>query len=276
MKLQLKGNLVRFSGHFTLVVLYLFAFPLFGERIAQLKNKALDGDVYSQLQLGFVYSKGPRKDWKEAFYWMKKAAEKEIPSACRYLGFAYLEGKGTAQNKKLARKWFVIGSRKGDTLSMLGLSECLGKQEDKIKSAAWLLLADELGEPRARWRLEHQMARLQAFEKKQARDEVIKLKATLDPDLAKEPAPAFSKKKNQMILQDGGRYRGAIKNGFPQGFGERVSRDGEMYQGSFRNGKEEGFGTLFSSEGLIIYQGLWTKGSPIDTLPKTEREKSAN
>jgi hypothetical protein len=258
-----------------LVVLYLFAFPLFGERIAQLKNKALDGDVHSQLQLGFVYSKGPRADWKEALYWMKKAARKEIPSACRYLGFAYLEGKGTAQNKNLARKWFEIGSKKGDTLSMLGLSECLGKQEDKIKSVAWLLLADELGEPRARWQLEQKIAALKAFEKKQAQEEVIKIKASLDQDTAKEPTPAFAKKKHQMILGDGGRYRGAIKNGFPHGFGERVSRDGGMYQGSFRNGKEEGFGTLFSSEGLIIYQGLWTNGNPIDSLPKPEREKSA-
>ena len=256
--------------------LCLFAYPLFGERIAYLKNKALEGDVYSQLQLGFVYSKGPREDWKEAFYWMKKAAEKEIPSACRYLGFAYLEGKGTAQNKKLARKWFAIGSRKGDTLSMLGLSECLGKQEDKIESAAWLLLADELGEPQALWRLERQMAGLQALEKKHAQEEAIKLKATLDQHSTKEQPPAFAKKKHQMILGDGGRYRGAIKNGFPHGFGERVSRDGAMYQGSFRNGKEEGFGTLFSSEGLIIYQGLWTKGNPIDTLPKPESDKSAN
>lgn len=256
--------------------LCLFAYPLFGERIAYLKNKALEGDVYSQLQLGFVYSKGPREDWKEAFYWMKKAAEKEIPSACRYLGFAYLEGKGTAQNKKLARKWFAIGSRKGDTLSMLGLSESLGKQEDKIESTAWLLLADELGEPRARWRLERQMAGLQALEKKQAKEEAIKLKATLDQHSTKEQPPAFAKKKTQLILRDGGRYRGAIKNGFPHGFGERVSRDGAMYQGSFRNGEEEGFGTLFSSEGLIIYQGLWTKGNPIDTLPKPESDKSAN
>ena len=181
--------------------LCLFAYPLFGERIAYLKNKALEGDVYSQLQLGFVYSKGPREDWKEAFYWMKKAAEKEIPSACRYLGFAYLEGKGTAQNKKLARKWFAIGSRKGDTLSMLGLSECLGKQEDKIESAAWLLLADELGEPRARWGLERQMAGLQALEKKQAKEEAIKLKATLDQHLTKEQTPAFAKKKTQLILK---------------------------------------------------------------------------
>ena len=259
-----------------MVVLYLFAFPLFGERIVHLKNKALEGDVYSQLQLGFVYSKGPRADWKEALYWMKKAAEKEIPSACRYLGFAYLEGKGTAQNKNLARKWFAIGSRKGDTLSMLGLSECLDKKEDKIESVAWLLLADELDEPRALWRLEQKMAALQALEKKQAKEEATKLNASLDQDSAKEPAPAFAKKKHQIILGDGGRYRGAIKNGFPHGFGERVSRDGETYQGSFQNGKEEGFGTLFSSEGLIIYQGLWTKGNPIDTLPKPESDKSAN
>jgi len=66
---------------------------LWGQKITALKNKALKGDSGSQLQLGFLYSKGPLEDKKEALYWMTMAAREGMPSACRYLGFAYLGEK---------------------------------------------------------------------------------------------------------------------------------------------------------------------------------------
>jgi hypothetical protein len=52
-------------------------------------------------------------------------------------------------------------------------------------------------------------------------------------------------KKRSLTLPDRSRYKGAVKNGVPHGFGERTSQDGEIYQGSFIKGKEEGYGTLF-------------------------------
>ena len=64
---------------------------------------------------------------------MTMAVGKGMPSACRYLGFAYMEGKGTARNKNLAKKWFTKGSLEGDTLSMIGLAECLSKREERIE-----------------------------------------------------------------------------------------------------------------------------------------------
>ena len=270
------GNLVRIPLLFAFVFLCLNTGGLWGERITDLKNKALEGDVESQLQLGFFYSKGPREDRKEALYWMTMAAGKGMPSACRYLGFAYLDGRGTAQNNNLAKKWFALGSRKGDTLSMIGLAECLSKQEERIESAAWLLLAKDLGEPRSLWRLEQSMKRLNAMEKTKAKDEAIKLKTTLPTGPSRQAPKPFVMKKSSLPLQDGSSYRGATQNELPHGFGERVSRDGEIYLGSFQDGKEEGYGTLFSPQGLIVYEGLWSKGNPVDTLPQTEEGKPKN
>ena len=267
------GNLVRLPLVFAFVFLCLNTSGLWGKRITDLKKKALEGDVDSQLQLGFVYSKGPREDRKEALYWMTMAAGKGMPSACRYLGFAYLEGRGTAQNKNLAKKWFGMGSRKGDTLSMIGLAECLSKQEERIESATWLLLAKDLGEPRSLWRLEQSMTRLNAMEKTKAKEEAIKLKTSLPTGSSRQAPKPFVIKKSSLTLQDGSSYRGAIRNELPHGFGERVSPDGEIYQGSFQDGKEEGYGTLFSPKGLIVYQGLWSKGNPVDSLPEAEKEK---
>ena len=42
---------------------------------------------------GFIYSRGRLEDKKEAIHWMTMAAGKGMPSACRYLGFAYMEEK---------------------------------------------------------------------------------------------------------------------------------------------------------------------------------------
>ena len=200
------------------------------------------------------------------------AAGKGMPSACRYLGFAYLEGKGTAQNNNLAKKWFTVGSRTGDTLSMIGLAECLDKQEEKIERAAWILLAEDLGEPRSLWHLERSMAGLSALEKTKAKQEASKLKSKLPKEPSKETPKAFAVKKSSLTLENGSFYRGAIQNEIPHGFGERISPDGEIYQGSFHEGKENGFGTLFSPKGLIIYQGLWREGNPTDktALPQTQ------
>jgi hypothetical protein len=270
------GNLIRLFQLFALVFLCLNTSGLWGQRITDLKSKALEGDAGSQVQLGFIYSQGPLKDRKEALYWMTMAARKGMPSACRYVGFAYLEGKGTAQNKNLARKWFSMGSRKGDTLSMIGLAECLSEQEERIECTAWLLLAKDLGEPRSLWRLDQSMTKLNTIEKTKAREEATKLKTTLATGSSRQPPKLFIMKKNSLTLQNGSSYRGAIKNELPHGFGERISQDGEIYQGSFQGGKEEGYGTLFSPQGLIIYQGLWIKGNPTDKMESPQEEAPSN
>ena len=102
--------------------------------------------------------------------------------ALQIFGLCLHGGKGTAQNNNLAKKWFTKGSLEGDTLSMIGLAECLSKREERIESSAWLLLAKDLGEPRSLWRLEQSMAGLNAMEKKEAKEEASKLKTNLSAE----------------------------------------------------------------------------------------------
>ena len=267
------GNLLRLLRLISFLILNLNVCILSGQKITALKNKALEGDAGSQLQLGFLYSKGPLEDKKEALYWMTMAARERMPSACRYLGFAYLEGKGTAHNKNLARKWFTLGSAMRDTLSMIGLAECLSNSEEEIERTAWLLLANDLNEPQAVWRLEQSMKSLTLMEKKLAKEEANKLEAGLPPGSKTLNKKYLVTKKRSLTLPDRSRYKGAVKNGVPHGFGERTSQDGEIYQGSFIKGKEEGYGTLFGPQGLIIYEGLWTEGNPVDTLLESKKTK---
>ena len=207
---------------------------------------------------------------------MTMAARQDVPLACRHLGYAYLEGKGTARNGLLAEKWFTKGANKGDTLSMIGLSDCLSIRKEKTLSIAWLLLAGELSEPQAQWRLDRLLPTLNDKEREKIYQEVARLKATLVKLPAAPSAKLFEKKKNRLNLANGDSYRGQIENNLPNGFGERISKTGKIYQGSFKNGLEDGFGTLFSADGLITYQGLWKEGNPTDTLVQPEKEKTTD
>ena len=241
-----------------------------------LKSKALEGHAFAQVQLGVHFSGGPHKDDREALYWMTMAARQDIPLACRYLGYAYLDGKGTAGNAHLAEKWFTKGALKGDTLSMIGLADSLSIRKKPIESVAWLQLADELSAPQAKWRLDKILPTLNDKEKKKVSQEVDRLKATISKSPTTPSPTLFEKKKHRLVLSNGDSYRGEIENNLPNGFGERLSKSGKIYHGSFKNGLEDGFGTLFSADGLITYQGLWRKGNPVDTLPQPEKEKATD
>ena len=231
-----------------------------------LKLKALEGHALSQVKLGFHFSRGGQKNEKEAVYWMTMAARQEIPTACRYLGFAYLEGKGTARNAFLAEKWFIKGANKRDTLSMIGLADTLIILKKPIESVAWLKLAEELSEPQAKWRLEKVLPTLKEEEKRQVISTVDHLRATLSTSSGTPTPDKSRKKKKRLTLSNGDSYHGEIENNEPHGFGERVSKSGKIYQGAFKGGLEDGYGILFSQDGIITYQGLWRKGSPVNKL----------
>ena len=254
---------------FLALTLNAYAKSLSGVKIA-----ALEGDAKAQVTLGFIYSRGINKDEREALYWMTMAARQGVPLACRFLGYAYLDGKGTAGNAFLAEKWFTKGALKGDTLSMIGLSDTLIIRKKKVDSVAWLELASKLSEHKAKWRLDKILPTLNDEEKKKISEKAETLKRTLSQSPTTPAPELFEKKKHRLVLANGDTYRGHVENNLPNGFGERISLSGKTYQGTFNNGLEDGFGTLFSPNGLILYQGLWRKGSPVDTLPQTKKENA--
>jgi TPR repeat protein len=264
---------VTFLKHTIWFLFFALALNVYSKNLSDFKTAALEVDTNAQVTLGFAYSRGPQKNEREALYWMTMAARQDVPLACRYLGYAYLDGKGTAGNALFAEKWFTRGALKGDTLSMIGLADALDIRKKPIESVAWLQLADEHSEPRAKWRLDKILPTLNDKEKTKVSQEVARLKATLVKLPAAPSAKLFEKKKHRLVLSNGDSYRGQIENNLPNGFGERISKSGKVYQGSFKNGWEDGFGTLFSADGLITYQGLWKEGSPTDSLVQPEKEK---
>ena len=266
-------NSVRFLKHTIWFLFLTLELDVYSKNLSDFKTEALEGSANAQVTLGVHFSRGPHKDDREALYWMTMAARQDVPLACRYLGYAYLDGKGTAGNAHIAEKWFTKGALKGDTLSMVGLADTLNIRKKPIESVVWLQLAHGLAEPQAKWRLDKLLPTLKDKDKKNISQELDRLKATLSK-IPTIPVPnPFVKKKHRLVLSNGDSYRGQIENNLPNGFGERLSKSGKIYHGSFKNGLEDGFGTLFSADGLITYQGLWRKGNPVDTLPETKKEK---
>ena len=53
------------------------------------------------------------------------------------------------------------------------------------------------------------------------------------------------------------KYKGEIKNGKPEGFGNLTSSDGEKYVGEWKDGKENGQGTTFLSDGGKYVGSFW-------------------
>ena len=63
------------------------------------------------------------------------------------------------------------------------------------------------------------------------------------------------------------RYDGEYQNGRPHGHGTATFDNGEKYVGEFKNRAYDGLGTLYSSNGLVVYQGIWSKNSFIRSAP---------
>ena len=61
----------------------------------------------------FILGYGVKKDYKEAEYWYRKAAEQNHPWAQFNLGNIYSEGKGVTQNTTEAIYWYKKSARQG-------------------------------------------------------------------------------------------------------------------------------------------------------------------
>lgn len=55
----------------------------------------------------------------------------------------------------------------------------------------------------------------------------------------------------------GDRYRGAWKNGKPDGYGIYIFNSGGRYEGYFSDGKRNGTGTEYDQEGKVVSSGFW-------------------
>ena len=85
--------------------------PLTTEGAISLREKAEQGQVSAQLQLGRMYDmgQGVPKDDKEAVRWYQAAANQGDADSQSRLGLMYATGKGIPQDYKEAFRWYQPG-----------------------------------------------------------------------------------------------------------------------------------------------------------------------
>ena len=73
-----------------------------------IKNKAEQGVVEAQFNLGVMFDKGDvvPQDYTKARFWFEKAAEQGYATAQYNLGLMFYNGKGVRQDLQIAKEWF--------------------------------------------------------------------------------------------------------------------------------------------------------------------------
>lgn len=250
---------------------YVYSFTL-----AEIKSQALDGDVNSQIQLGLYYNKGKNKDYLEAYYWMRMAANKGSPSACRYIGRAHFFGRGTSLNMELAQKWLLKAANSGDSDAMFDLGKSM--INDKHKSAAWFKIAHTYGHKSGLDEYIKITNSLNENEIKNIDDMIVEFKSDIifsDSKLSVSKKNLASRIK-KLNLGNELTYWGQTSDGVPDGIGIKRFNGHTIYQGEFKKGIEHGYGTSYGKDGIKSYQGNWISGKPMPILrnPNTQKINS--
>ena len=95
-----------------------------------LREKAENGDVESQFNLGIQYQdgKGVEQNFKEAIKWYREAAEQGDSDAQNNLGFMYEKGLGVERDFDEATKWYRKASEQGDIEAQKRLQKLITSQ----------------------------------------------------------------------------------------------------------------------------------------------------
>ena len=123
----------------------------FGQNIAELKQKAEQGDALVQYYLGLCYADGDgvKKDPREAVKWFRKAAEQGYAKAQYSLGLCYADDEGIEKDPREAVKWFRKAAEQGYAQAQFVLGLCYadgdGVIENNVKAYAWSALASANG-----------------------------------------------------------------------------------------------------------------------------------
>jgi hypothetical protein len=83
-----------------------------------------DGRAWAQSDLGSLYEDGlvlPR-NYTDAVYWYRLAANKGYPGAQTNLGMMYARGRGVANSRRTAIEWFQKAAEQGDSVAQRNLT----------------------------------------------------------------------------------------------------------------------------------------------------------
>lgn len=90
-------------------------------------SRAHDGDARAQLRVGLLYLRGEGvpQDYREARFWIEKAARQGLADAQTRLGTLYRDGTGSAPDPELARQWLEKAAGQGHAEAQIRLARLL-------------------------------------------------------------------------------------------------------------------------------------------------------
>ena len=124
----------------------------FKEAFRLLSIMAEEGNEYAQANLGLMYGdgKGVKKDYKKALYWFEKAAEQGNAGAITSLGFLYAKGHGVHKDLDEARRLYRLSAEQGNWMAHRKLGymykEGEGVRIDLVYALMWFILAVSSGD----------------------------------------------------------------------------------------------------------------------------------
>tara|TARA_B100000161_G_C33550283_1_gene415072 strand:- start:101 stop:904 length:804 start_codon:yes stop_codon:yes gene_type:complete len=237
---------------------------LYPQSINEYKKLALQGNKKAQIHLAQYFSSGEKRDLTEAYYWTKMAALNGSTYACRLLGIAHLNAKGTSFNPQAAKTWFLQAAKKGDQKSMNYLAVIHKHEKNIFHSIAWYMIAHDVTLDQAKRSYSEIINELSSEEK----ISIIELSKSLSSNIKKGndentfETTQRSKKILTIHLNESVSYTGEVYENLPNGYGKKYSQNGIIYMGEFKDGMEHGYGTSFDVHGIISYQGIWDMGNP--------------
>lgn len=82
-----------------------------------------EGRAWAQSDIGSLYEDGLvlNRDYAEAIYWYRSAAEQGYAGAQTNLGVMYAQGRGVAANRQTAIQWFQRAAKQGDVAARRNL-----------------------------------------------------------------------------------------------------------------------------------------------------------
>ena len=104
------------------------AIRLFSIALQPVQLSASDGKAWAQSDLGDYFHDGwvIDKDYRNAVYWYRRAAEQGYAPAQNNLGWLYMHGHGVSPDEEMAVKWFRRAAQQGDVTALDNL-KVLGK-----------------------------------------------------------------------------------------------------------------------------------------------------
>ena len=232
---------------------------------SELRVKALQGNTDSQLRLAFLALNESPPDFQKTKQWLEMAAVRGNSHACYMLGVLNSSQTATPTNNEKAKVWWHRGASLGDKMCMERLIEALYLEKNYLQSKVILDLMSEEGKFdkfTKVWEAKPEFSNLDLKELSACTKDMRKKWEFYRQTPTQDPF-ARNKSVESITLKNGERFKGRALNGIPNGFGSIKKSGNGLYLGNFENGKPHGYGTLFNSDGLISFQGLWEKGTPI-------------